>query len=271
MQAATKTRVDFQPEVTTSDAVGTPLLQQLRVDHGPIGLLGRFFLKAEQAARSRGVELAFASLDELIEVNRQHIESWQPLLPMFEPQPGFGPVPTAFCILGRDRHGKVVATQAARVYNLSKSSLYDEATSLRLFYPALEPEKTAGKTCTISAQIAHSIHGRVTYSGGGWYHPEYRGRELSAILPRISRAYAHTRWHSNTTVSFINTQLVEKGVARRYGYSNVDYEVRLTGMVTGDFRAGIAWMNTPEMLSDLEQFVLGTSTQVDTRSQRRSG
>jgi hypothetical protein len=38
-------------------------------------LLGRYFLKADHAARERGVYLSLASLEELMEINRQNLDS----------------------------------------------------------------------------------------------------------------------------------------------------------------------------------------------------
>ena len=91
------------------------LLIHLRVDHGPPGLLGRFFLAAEQAARQRGVYLEFGSFDEFGETNRRNLATWSQLNRAFDSS--IAPIPPyrAFCILGRDRRGEVVATQAARL------------------------------------------------------------------------------------------------------------------------------------------------------------
>jgi hypothetical protein len=58
------------------DAYG--FLKGVTVDHGPIDLLGRFFLKAEQAARRRGVFLSFDTFDKLLETNEHSRASWRP-------------------------------------------------------------------------------------------------------------------------------------------------------------------------------------------------
>ena len=57
---------------------------QLKVKYGPVGLLGRFFLWADAAARDRGVTLSFGSLQDLIEANRGNSDSWRPLVPVFD-------------------------------------------------------------------------------------------------------------------------------------------------------------------------------------------
>jgi hypothetical protein len=52
--------------------LGAPFLQSFRIEYGPPGLLGRFFLNADQRLKERGVTLGFASFDELAEVHARH-------------------------------------------------------------------------------------------------------------------------------------------------------------------------------------------------------
>src|SRR5215475_5874444 len=85
----------------------------LKLNYGPISVLGRFFLMADTAARERGVTLHFASLQDLVEANKANSESWRPLVPIFDPVLGGATDETAFVMLGRDREGQIVASQAA--------------------------------------------------------------------------------------------------------------------------------------------------------------
>ncbi len=244
-------------------------LRTLRIDHGPVELLGQFFLKAEMAARLRGLDLDFASFEELAAVNRENRQHWAPLLPQFRPGADGLSDATAFCILGRNAAGEVVATQAARFYDISASNLQRESESLRLFYGS--GEKPPDAACRIRAPIARKIRGYVAYSGSGWYRPDYRGAELSAILPRISRAYALARWNTQTTVSFINVGLVQKGIATRYGYTRLDGEVRLQNVFAADFKGVVAWMPRDELVSDVRHFLGTFDAQVDVTSEARRG
>ena len=99
-----------------------PLLSQLTVDHGPVELLGKFFLRADTAARARGVTLSFASMAELIEVNEHNRDSWLPLFPTYDIRHNTIGPDEAFCILGRDPHGKVVAAHAGRLSTLRSAA-----------------------------------------------------------------------------------------------------------------------------------------------------
>lgn len=63
----------------------SPFLKALKTRHGPIDVLGRFFLKADQAVRARGVELSLTTIDELAEFNRRYLKD-SPLMPVFNPK-----------------------------------------------------------------------------------------------------------------------------------------------------------------------------------------
>jgi hypothetical protein len=54
--------------------------------------------------------------------------------------------------------------------------------------------KRPGERCLVTAPATRRIRGRVVFSGAAWYRPDYRGRGLSAILPRVGKAYALARW-----------------------------------------------------------------------------
>ena len=106
------------PESRTAVPSGNEFLTGLRLEHGPISRLGHFFLKADNAARDRGISLAFGTPEEFAQVNEQNRGSWRPLIPIFDPQTGGFSTDNGFCILGRNQHGTVVATQAARILPL---------------------------------------------------------------------------------------------------------------------------------------------------------
>jgi hypothetical protein len=239
-----------------------PLLDQVNLEHGPSALIGRFILKAEHAARRRGVTLSIEPISALGTFTREHLPTWPPL-PMFDPADGAFADDRAFCIMGRDAAGAIVATQAVRAYAWPTSTLRDEAAGLSLFYGQGHPPE--GAHCRVSAASAAVITGTVAYSGGGWYAPPFRGHELSAILPRLSRTLALAQWATDFTVSFVDWQLVRKGVVARYGYKNVDDGVRIEGMIGDAFDAALVWMDRTGLIDDLDGFIEtfdGTSSSV---------
>src|SRR5712672_1365688 len=196
---------------------------QLKIKYGPVGLLGRFFLWADTAARDRGVTLSFGSLQELSEANRGNSDSWRPLVPVFDEALSGVTPETVFVLIGRDKGGQVVATQAARLYDWPETSLKDEANSLRMFYADSVAASVRGDRCEITAPVAEKITGRVVFSGGVWYRPDFRGKDLATILPRISRAYAFTRWNSDFTIGWMADAVIAGGMAERVGYTKLEH------------------------------------------------
>jgi hypothetical protein len=248
----------------------TEFLGKLRGSFGPPRLFRQFFFLAEAEARARGVRLSFGTFDDLVETNRRNIETWSQLVRVFDSSIAPIPADRAFCILGRDSVGRIVATQAARVYDTSSSNLRDLMQGLQLFFPdTLTPEIAAREKCEVSAPSAAHLQGRIVYSGGGWYHPDYRGCQLSAILPRISRAYALARWNSDYTVTFVADALVARGVVARYGYTNIEWGVRSSANGRVYYEGHLAWMGRAQLISDLSRFVRAGGTQIDTIPHRR--
>lgn len=250
---------------------GKSLLEGLRIDYGPVDLLGRFFLKADAALRERGVTLSFATLDDLIEVNRRNSNTWRPLVTVFDPSFGGINDDNTFALLGRDRTGDVVATQAARLYSWTSTTFADEASTLGIFYPDPERQRLPDERIDVTAKSADRLNGQVAYSGGVWFRPDYRGRFLTGILPRISRAYAFTRWYTDVTTTLMAEQLVNKGVAERCGYTDIDWDVTLRNTRLGTFRCALLQMKSDQMLDDLSDFLEQFSTQVDRRVEYRTG
>lgn len=232
-----------------------PLLSQLTVNYGPMDLLGRFFLRADTAARKRGVTLSFASMAELIRVNEQNRDSWLPLFPTYDIRHNTIAPDEAFCILGRDVHGKVVAAHAGRLFNLTFSNFHDLAQSLHLMYEHPDRSKRPDEACEVTAKAARSITGRVVFSGAAWYHPDYRGRQLSTIVPILSRAYAFTHWNIDYIVAMMSEGVVSGGMTLRTGYTNIDWDIRVTNSPLGDVRFAFMWMEPPQLLQDIAQFV----------------
>jgi hypothetical protein len=244
-----------------------PLLSDITIEHGPADLLGRFFLKADTAARERGVFLSFAPLENLVEVNCRNRDTWRPLLPLFDPAVGGATSEDSFCIVGRNARGDIVATQAARLYRWDDTTFHEEAESLRLLYADPARSKRPGESIEVTAQDAKRVTGLVIFGGGAWYRPDYRGLQLAQILTRISRACAYTRWKHDYTMSvMVEAMQARTGMAAKSGYSKMDWAVTFNDSVCGPgeaIRCALVWMDTEEMLAGIEDFLVGFDAQVD--------
>lgn len=249
-----------------------PLISDITIEHGPLDLLGRFFLKADTEARQRGVTLTFAPMQDLIDINRSNPETWRPILPLFDPACGGINDDNAFCILGHNTKGEIVATQAARLYRWSGTSFHEEASSLRLFYEDPDRHRAEREQVEVTAPIARQLTGSVIFAGGIWYRPDYRNIGLPYILPWLSRAYAYTRWKHNYSMSIMAAEVYARGMARRSGYSKADWEVWLRHTPvdpTGNIRCALVWMDEDDLLGGVKEFLGGFGAQVDARINER--
>jgi hypothetical protein len=233
----------------------TRLPEQITIEHGPRNLLARFFLLADHAARQRGVRLYLRQdLDELVAFN-EAARGGRYRLGIFHPDYSALDADNAYWIEGRDATGAIVATQAGRLFDWTDTDLRRELCSLRMFYADPIAHALPGEHCSITSPSAERVCGQVTYSGGAWYSRDFRGCGLSTILPRISRAYAYTRWRSQFTISFVEDVLVQKSVVQRYGYTNIEPRVLFRDTLMGDMDLNLVWMDEAEMLADLASFV----------------
>ena len=164
-------------------------LSELQVRYGPRALLYRFLYQAQEAVLQRGVVLEFGSFERLVETNQRNSATWRSMVPLLDPRRG--PLGSScFCILGTNGRGEVVATQAARLFDFGKNNLKAEGESGRLLYPTSQLPKGLGVPKSDDLELAFTgaaadrISGRAVYSGAVWYHPDYRGQMLSAIMPR---------------------------------------------------------------------------------------
>jgi hypothetical protein len=221
------------------------------------------FQKAEASAHEAGVRLSFAPLEAMLDVNRNNSETWRPLVPLFIPELGGVTPETGFCILARNRQGEVVATQAARLYTWTNTNLKTEAESLRMFYR--DPEHSRGPTeaCRVSAPSATEISGRVVFSGGTWFRPDYRGRGLMYSLPRLSKGVALTRWFSDYTLTVMAESVVKGGTDRRAGYDQMEWDVELINTPVGSARFALLWTRREALLEYLLEFLDRPDAEVD--------
>lgn len=244
--------------LTAAEIAALPLLpDQVALPHDPQGFLGHFLRVADQAARDRGIHLRFCTdFDLLRQVNQLNLASWHGLAPSFDPAKGGINGQNGFWLMGHDADGAIVATQAARRFDLGAETLADYLESLRLFYPDPARQSQPGERCEAPA-AARLISGRAVFSGSTWIHPHYRRRALPRILPRLSRSLALARWNTDVTFSMVSTALVAKGVAAAYGYDRIHPGIRwLDGAVATLYEGALVWMPRDELLQDLRRFAL---------------
>ena len=211
--------------------------------------------------------MSFGTFEDLWQVNQRNRDSWRNLISQYDyhacPQ-GLAPE-RAFCLIGRNEQGEIVATQGARLVVLENESLYDIATSMRLLYDNPERDKLPGERCEVTAAIAHTIRGRLLINGAVWYHPNYRKRQLSMIMPRVARAYALTHWAIDHSMGLVMEGPTKGGVIDSLGYPHREWDLKYInsslGIPVG--RCCLAWMHADELVADLRDWLSRFDAEVD--------
>ena len=252
------------PQIPSADALPPKdgFFSKIDLRYGPSDTIGRFLLRAGDLVRSAGLTLEFGSFEKLLECNTRNRHSWRPIVPVLDPTYNQLTEDNSFCIFGRDTDGNVVATQAARLIDLRGTDLRTEAESLRMFYGASPPNDY---TILLNAPSASSISGLVAYSGGVWYHPRFRGRALSSVLPRMCRALAIATWDVDYALSFVEDALIEKNMPARYGYPRFERHFSVGDARFGDvlFSGALIWLSQAEALVDMRTQLTRLLPEVD--------
>jgi GNAT superfamily N-acetyltransferase len=196
------------------------LIEQMTLVHGPRELLKRYFVIVEEALWARGIRLRLRTdFDQLVEINHQHRDSWPAFIPMFDPAHNALRIDDSFWIEGLDEAGCPVVTHAARLYDWADTTLEAELTSLRAFFRNPQAHLTNGDSIGVQAQAAKHIRGRVMGGGAVWVRPDHRGKGLATLVPRVSRAYALTRWNIIGNWAVMEPRIRDQGLAARHGFN----------------------------------------------------
>ena len=115
-----------------------------------------------------------------------------------------------------------------------------------------------GQRCIVTAADAKKISGVVFYGGSVWVRPDFRGRRLSQLLPRLGRAYAVARWPVDWGISLVAPILVDKKVAAGYGYRHVSYSVAYPDSPWGDVDFALVSLSAEEAYDDFANVLANT-------------
>ena len=225
----------------------------LTIKHGPTELLARFVLEGDKAARQMGIRLRLRyDFEELLYLNKQEVNrgNWFRLVNMFNPEYTDLSAENSYWISGENEQGDIVVTQAGRIYYWPNTTLEQEA---RLMFYGGHDE---GQSCIVTAKDAKTIGGVVFYGGSVWVRPDFRGRRLSELLPRLGRAYAVARWPVDWGISFVAPALVNKGIAAGYGYKHASYSIIYPESPWGNLEVVLVSLSAAEAYNDFAETLL---------------
>jgi len=221
----------------------------LTIKHGPAQLLSRFVISGDRAVRDMGLLLRIRTdFDELLYVNRQHVAAgdWLTIPDAFNPNVAELNEENSFWVAGEDESGEIVVTWAARIYNWTGTTL---AEQIRVAWYGVD----TGQPCVVTAEAAHRISGIVSCAGASWVRPDFRGKHLSHLMPRIGKAYACSRWPLDWAIGFISLGNVDKGLARSYGQKNLSYSIVYPGSSWGE--VALVYTSVDDVYRDLANYL----------------
>jgi hypothetical protein len=224
----------------------------LTIKHGPASLLSRFVLDGDRAARRMGIRLRLRhDFGELLYLNKQETArgNWYKLTHMFNFEYSNLSEENSYWLSGENDYGEIVTTQAGRVYYWPETALDQEARLM--FYGGHE----VGQRCAVTAPDAKLISGVVFFGGSVWVRPDFRGRQLSQLLPRLGRAYALARWPVDWGISMVTPVLVDKGIATGYGYKHLSYSIFYPGSPLGDVEFVLVSLSATEAYQDFAEIL----------------
>src|SRR5262249_22751056 len=155
-------------------------------------------------------------------------------------------------------------------------NVVDQIRSLRVFYEDPAPHVAEGESVELDGAAIEHIKGRTVYGGALWVRPDYRRRGLTTIMPRISRAYAFTRWDTAFHWSFVEPKTHNFGVPHASGPFHVEESMPVTLRLKfrGVFPSYVMWMSSEELLEDISgivaQPILESSRRMEIPSTNRS-
>lgn len=222
----------------------------LTVLHGPARHIARFVLAADRAARGKGVFLRIRhDFDELLYVNRHYSSggSWYPVLDGFNPECADIRPENSFWVSGENADGEIVVTVCSRMFDFSDTNLAQQVRTVWF-------GRDLGQPCTVTAEAAHRISGIVNFGGSLWVRPDFRGRGLAYLMPRVVKAYSCARWPIEWLFCFIEAAAIQRGVAHSYGHQNLSYSLDFPGSGHGEVVIGYTMLG--EFYAELANFLV---------------
>jgi hypothetical protein len=239
------------PESAAQARPPASFISTVYIHHGPRDAVGRYFLEINGALVDRGINLEFGSFDELLNVNEENKSTWPPLVSTFNPRLNDLTESNSFCLLGRDAQGKVVATQAGRLFDWRASSFTEAAESMHLFYKNQTQSAYENESWRVTAPMGKDLRGMIAFTGAVWYHPQVRGLGLASLLPRLGRAYAFSQWAIDATIVLMSKSNHANGLHKRTGHVNFQEGIEARSSAYGDADFLLFWLTQAEIVREI--------------------
>jgi hypothetical protein len=176
-------------------------------------------------------------------------------MPVFDPDRNDIQPHRAFMFELHDESGEIVATQVSRLLDLTGTDLKAELEGLRLFYRDPASQARPNERIEITAPKAAEITGRVALTGGLWYRPDWRGKGVSRLMPRMTRMLAYTSWDIDYAVSFVEQGPVDHGILTQYGLPDCEPGVKIRNSYKPATDLLLTWRHKPDLTTDVAVYL----------------
>jgi hypothetical protein len=234
---------------------------QVEMLHGPADVLGRYILLSHSVGIANGIRLSIEPIELLSDINRANRSSWNPLFPGLDVRCSNIGAHNAFCVIGRNPDGDIVATQGCRLYDFTATTFTEAAEDMTFWFSDPRSCLADGDHCTVHAWSGRNITGRAVYSGATWVRPDYRGKRMVQIMPRLVRAVGTAKWGPDATFGIMAESLVKGGLLLHNGFRNHEWSVELTSRSIGNYRFKLLWEKPADLVEDLLEFLNGTPSE----------
>jgi hypothetical protein len=244
-------------------------LDQLRIDYGPIALLGLYFARVAETVTRLDIGLSVEPVSRLMDINGNNRESWRPLFPAFNPDYNALDETNSFSLIAYDIAGEPVASGACRLYDWTSTNYHDELESLRMLRASREAQSFPFESCVVSAASARNVTGRIAFAGAAWCHPKVRGKSLSSIIPRTSKALALAKWDFDNMVGLMVEDSLARGLGKRFGYASAELGALFRTKDGGAINYALLAMPREDVVEHVRGYLAGQGSQVDSVIDRR--
>lgn len=185
----------------------------------------RFVSQIMDMSLERGVRLSvgddFAAYAQIVAQHRAH----QPIGPPFDPARHFLRQGNSLWILGHDKKGRLVHTQAMRQLDLAGMTLSDFFNSTFRSFPPAGVPLDMGASRYRAGPAAANIRGNVFYHGDVWLaggNAGLRGTGIASLFARFAQALCYMRFQADYVVAFMPQEIAFKGLTEREGYMHAE-------------------------------------------------
>lgn len=238
-------------------------LKTLRIDHEPVSLLGGYFAEVAAFVEAHSIGLSLETAESLMQINRDNESCWRRIIPVFDPVLNDLDEGNTRVLVARNEQGEAVATGACRLYDWEHTNYAAELESLRMFSRDPSAKALPYKGCAVTAHRARAINGKVVFAGAAWCHPSVRGKRLSSVIPRASKALAVATWDFDFMVGLMLEEVVAMGFAERFGYHDPEQGAVLADSSGAEKRFAVLSMSRYAVVNHVDEYLSRRGSKTD--------